>query len=227
MGQPLIFDKPKFDNPSYMGCQEPPGYKNPVLPSVLMSRVADVIRGMFSDPNNIWHTQIRDMLYSDDLEKTKVFVTMGFSTSPETEQAEAFPRVVINGTDVYLGDLSPVTDGLLTNTGAPAGEVFGLDEGFEHFGGQLQITCVSRGALEALLMAESIMMYFRQNVNYIRHDLCLSAFDVRVLKSPRKAEGAEGLYESSLVVRWSSGMTWSSVQDLPALADEGGVNGIS
>lgn len=219
MGSPLTLNKPHFDNPSNMECEVAPGYKNPVLPSVMMSRVSDIIRLMFSDPANIWHPQIRDMIYSDDMEKTKVFVMMGFATTPETEQADTFPRVVVNGTAAYFGDLTPVLDGLLTNTGSPEGEVFGLDEGFEHHTGTLTITCVSRGALESLLMAESILMYFRQNCNYIRSDLCLSAFDVRVLKGPQKAEGLNGIYESSLTVGWGSGMSWASVEDLPALAD--------
>lgn len=221
MGPALTFEKPKFPDVVQMECATPPGARTPVLPSVLMSRVADLLRALFSDPANIWHTQLRDMLFSDDHEKTKVFVMMGFSTTPETEQVETFPRVVVNGTDAYFGNLTPVTDGLFVNTDSPEGEVFGLDDSLEHFEGQLHITCASRGALEALLMAESVVMFFRQNSNYIRKDLCLSNFDVRVLKSPRKAEGADGIYESSLTVAWSSGMAWTSVQDGPALGAVG------
>lgn len=221
MGDALTYDKPALNVPAKLHCQELPGEGNVVFPSVLMSRVADLIRFIFSDPSNIWHTQIRSMIYNEDIHKSKVAVMMGFSTTPETEQAEVFPRIVIVGTDAYFGDLDPVTDNMFTNSMSEEGEVFGLDEGFSHHGGQLTISCSSRNALEALLMAESLAMYFIKNKTYIKEDFCLSSFNVRAVKSPQPVQKPDGVYESQLTIQWSSGMQWVSVEDGPALGDTG------
>ena len=221
MGDTVTYDKPSFKVPAQLHCQQLPGETNVVMPSVLMSRVADLVRFIFSDPANIWHTQIRSMIYDPDIHKSKVAVMMGFSTTPETEQADVFPRVVIAGTDAFFGELDPVTDGLYANTMSEEGEIFGTDEGFSHHGGTLTISCASRNALEALLMAESIAMYFIINKTYIRSDFCLSSFDVKAVRNPAPAQKPEGVYESLVSVQWSSGMTWSSVEDTPALGDTG------
>ena len=221
MGDTLTYNKPALKVPAKFHCEPLPGDSNVVLPSVMMSRVADLVRFIFSDPSNIWHPQIRSMIYSEDIHKSKVAVMMGFSTTPETEQADVFPRIVIVGTDAYFGDLDPITDNMFTNSLTEEGEVFGTDEGFSHHGGQLTLSCASRNPLEALLMAESLAMYFIKNKMYIKEDFCLSSFNVRAVRSPQPAQKPEGVYESQLTIQWSSGMQWVSVEDGPALGDTG------
>ena len=215
------FEKPGCIQPVKLAANCDEGSQTVVLPSVLMSRCADLVRFIFSDPANIWHTQIRSMVFKPDVKESQLAVMMGFSTTPDTEQADVFPRVVVLATDTYFGDIDPVTDGLFTNTGSPAGEIFGLDNGMSHHSGGVNFACSSRNALESLLMAESLAMYFIVNKNYIRDDFRLSSFDVRSIKGPRSAEKPEGVYTTDVHVRWSSGMGWSSVEDGPALGDTG------
>ena len=221
MGDTLTFEKPKFASLARLHCQALPSELAPVLPSVMMSRVADLIRFIFSDPGNIWHTQIRSMIYDTDYKKTKVAVMMGFATTPEAEQADVFPRIVVSGSDAWFGGQSPVTNGLLTYSGSPEGEIFGLDNGLSHHNGRLAITCASTNALEALLMAESLAMYFITNRTYIQSDLHVNYFEVKSVRSPKAAERPEGVYESMLTVDWNAFIKWSSVEDLPAIGDTG------
>jgi hypothetical protein len=215
------FEKPSCIQPVKMAAQCDEGSTAVVMPSVMMSRCADLVRFIFSDPSNIWHTQIRSMVFNPDVKLSQLAVMMGFSTTPDTEQADVFPRVVVLANDTYFGDIDPVTDGLFTNTASPSGEVFGLDNGMSHHSGNINFACSSRNALESLLMAESLAMYFIVNKNYIREDMKLSSFDVRSIKGPKSAEKPEGVYTTDVFVRWSSGMTWSSVEDGPAIGDTG------
>lgn len=221
MANALTFDKPCNTPVSSWKCQTMPGGVNVVLPSVMMSRCADLVRFIFSDPSNIWHTQIRSMVFKPDVKESQLAVMMGFSTTPDTEQADVFPRIVVLATDTYFGDLDPVTDGLFTNSGSPAGQVFGMDDGMSHHNGSVNFSCSSPNALESLLMAESLAMYFIVNKSHIREDMNLSSFDVRSIKGPRAADKPEGIHQTDVLVRWSSGMTWSTVEDGPALADAG------
>lgn len=221
MENPVTFDKPCAIPVASMRCTEDPGAQSVVLPSVMMSRCADLVRFIFSDPANIWHPQIRSMLFKPDVKESMLAVMMGFSTTPDTEQADVFPRVVVLATDTYFGDIDPVTDGLYTNSYSPAGQVFGMDDGMSHHSGSINFSCVSENALESLLMAESLAMYFIVNKNYIREDMHLSTFDVRYIKGPKAADKPDGKHQTDVLVRWSSGMRWSSVEDGPALADTG------
>lgn len=220
MADVVTLDKPCI-TPAKLKCQPEPGTNSVVLPSVMMSRCADLVRGIFSDPANIWHPQIRSMVFRQDVKESMLAVMMGFSTTPDTEQADVFPRVVVLAADTYFGDLDPVTDGMFTNSGSPAGEIFGLDNGMSHHSGSVNFACSSTNALESLLMAESLAMYFIVNRNYIREDMRLSSFDVRSIKGPKAADKPEGIHTTDVLVRWSSGMTWSSVEDGPALGDSG------
>ena len=166
MENPVTFDKPCAIPVASMRCTEDPGAQSVVLPSVMMSRCADLVRFIFSDPANIWHPQIRSMLFKPDVKESMLAVMMGFSTTPDTEQADVFPRVVVLATDTYFGDIDPVTDGLYTNSYSPAGQVFGMDDGMSHHSGSVNFSCVSENALESLLMAESLAMYFIVNKNF-------------------------------------------------------------
>ena len=217
----MTFDKPGCIPPSKMAaaCEEQSA--TPVMPSVMMSRCADLVRQIFSDPANIWHTQIRSMIYKPDVKESQLAVMMGFSTTPDTEQADVFPRIVVLATDTYFGDIDTVSDGLFTNSDSAPGHVLGMDDGMSHHSGSINFACSSRNALESLLMAESLAMYFIMYRNYIREDFNLSSFAVRAIKGPRAVDKPAGVYTTDVNVRWSSGMTWSSVEDGPALADTG------
>ena len=221
MADAMIYDKPPCMPPADHGCETSPGDSSVVLPSVMMSRCADLVRTILSDPANIWHPQLRSMIYKPDIKETRVAVMMGFSTTPDTEQADVFPRVVVLANETYFGDLDPVTDGLFTNSGSPAGEVFGMDDGMSHHSGNILFSCLSSNALESLLLAESLVMYFIENKNHIREDMRLSSFDVRSIKGPRAVEKPQGINETIVAAKWSSGMAWSTVRDAPALADAG------
>ena len=221
MGDTLTFEKPAFRTLARLHCQPTPGATTPVLPSVLMSRVADLVRFIFSDPANIWHTQIRSMIYDPDYKKTTVAVMMGFSTTPEAEQADVFPRIVISGSDAWFGEQSPVPNGLMTNSGSPGGGVFGMDNGLSSHNGRLAITCASTNALEALLMAESLAMYCITNRTYIQSDLHVNYFEVKSIRSPKAAERPEGVYESMVTIDWNAFIKWVSVEDLPPIGDTG------
>lgn len=221
MGDPLTYAKPKESEIATLRCSRSPGDETVVLPSVFMSRMMDTVRTIFSDPSNIYHPQIRGMIFDPDPVKTKVTVMTGFPSTPESEQADVYPRVVVLSGETWFGELDPVTGGNFTNTFSPPGEIFGTEDGMSTHSGNATFSCVSRNPLESLLMAESIAVYFIVYRNSIREDLRLSSFDVRTIKGPTPAAGSESVHETVVQVRWSSGMTWSIVEDGPALADTG------
>lgn len=218
-----ILPKPLFTNPPTDLHPEPSvAERRPALISVMMGRLLDAVKYKFSTPDNIYRDELKHLIYTKDQSTTAIYIMPGFETTGNDQQADTFPRVVMSA-----GQLSiiPALEGVSHGQYATS-EEYTKDGVFQNgsihsagISGQLSIKAVSRGSLEALLIAEDIFMWLLTLRTVLERDLTLSDCGISVVSGPKPSEQYKGCYEADVPVSWSSGMCWRLTPPGPPLAE--------
>lgn len=188
-----------------------------VLQSTLISQVLKSLQYKFSTPENIYHMELKSLLWTKDDDTSRILIIPSLKTARGTTNADVFPRVVLSSTGFKVNETSRRS---IRNNSSLTGN--GVHVGTNHYieiDGALVITVVSRGDYEALLLAEDIFMWLVPLEEVIAKDLTLSSFEISVVNGPTVSEQYKDCYVASMGVSWRSGMGWRTVPDGPAFAD--------
>ena len=215
--------KPTFDYPPtdlYPILSE--ASQRPALLSVMIGRLLDILRYKFSSTENIYRDELKHLIWKADTAQTGILILPGFETADSNQQADMFPRIVLSAGQLQLVPAyESISHGQMTNGDGQwaDGKFHNGSSHYAAFEGVVTIKAVSRGSLEALLIAEDIFMWLLTLRTTLEKDLTLSSCEVSVVNGPKASEAYKGSYEAGVPLKWSSGMYWRVVPEGPPFAD--------
>ena len=202
--------------------RQPEGGRGAVgLPSRFLGRILDVMRHKFGDPRNIFRAELKDLVWKPDKETSMLFVVPGFEAAPGSDEANVLPRVVVNlGEYRKIPGLSPIVDddGITLGGGSDDGYL-GRTRHHASFQGSATITAASRSGMEALAIAEDVLLTMLTLKAEIRDSMCLEYLDVASLQGPSKNEGPPSCFIAGVQLGWAASVVWDIVPDGLPLAD--------
>lgn len=195
----------------------------PAVPSRMLGRVMDMLRHKFSNPDNVFRDELRDIVYKDDPETTGIMIVTGFDGDPSADKENVFPRLVVTpGSFNVVEEMSPLTHGALTNT-LMDDDIIHSQTYMATLAGDTTISAASRNGLESLILAEDSMLWLLTMKEDMRKKLRLSKFDVTLLEGPKKNEGVPASWYTVLKVSWASSIMWDIIPDGLPIGDFGAI----
>ena len=186
----------------------------PAMPSRMLGRVLDLLRHKFSNPDNAFRPELRDVIYTEDYETTGIIIAQGFDGHGESDKPDVFPRAIVSPAGFKVSqETSPITDDFLTNATETDDLWINRYPMFTSFAGSTLISVASRVGLESLILAEDILLWLLMLKEDTRKKMCLSKFDVTLLEGPKKHDGTPSCYITGVQVDWASGVKWDVVPE--------------
>lgn len=185
------------------------------MPSRMVGRVLDILRHKFSNPDNIIRGELKDLLYTAEHDTSMLVIVPGFEAAPGSDIANVMPRVTVDvGNFQKVHTLSPgMDDDALTYGGGSESGWLGRVSHQATFNGVLTINAVSVSGMEALVIAEDILLTLLMLKAEIRDSLQLEHLDVNLLKGPLKHEGPPSCLIAGVQVVWAASIMWDTVPD--------------
>lgn len=185
------------------------------LPSRMLGRLLDVLRHKFSNPANIIRAELKDLIYTQDHSTSQLVIVPGFEAAPGSDLANVLPRVTVDPAEFRkVQTMSPIPgDDAMTLGGGSDDGWIGRVRHHATFNGAMTISAASHSGMEALVIAEDILLTLLMFKAEIQDSLQLSHLDVTLLKGPLKNEGPPSCLIAGVQIVWAASVVWDTVPD--------------
>lgn len=190
-------------------------YNAPCLPSRMLGRVLDILRYKFSRPSSILRAELKDLIWTTDHQTSKIVIVPGFEAAPGNDIANVFPRLTVDlGEFQKVPHMSPIADDDAMTYGGGSDDGFhGSTKHHATFQSSVSITAASLSGMEALAIAEDVLITLLMFKAEIRDSLQLTHLDVNLLKGPLKNEGPPFCLIAGVRMVWAASIIWDLVPD--------------